>query len=57
MAAKLDEKLSKLQSKKEILERLEKKKTNPKYSEMISKVGQIENLEKEIKEKIAIILA
>ena len=57
MAAKLDEKLSKLQSKKEILERLEKKKTNPKYSEMISKVKTIEKLEKEIKEKIEIILA
>ena len=57
MAAELDEKLAKLQTKKEILQKLEEIKTNPKYSDMILKVEQIENLEKEIKEKIEIILA
>ena len=57
MAAELDEKLAKLQTKKEILQKLEEIKTNPKYSYMILKVEQIENLEKEIKEKIEIILA
>ncbi len=57
MAAELDEKLAKLQTKKEILQKLEEIKTNPKYSYMILKVEQIENLEKEIKGKIEIILA
>ena len=57
MAAELDEKLAKLQTKKEILQKLEENKTNPKYSDMILKVKTIENLGKEIKEKIEVILA
>ena len=57
MAAELDEKLAKLQTKKEILQKLEENKTNSKYLDMILKVEQIQNLEKEIKEKIEIILA
>ena len=56
MEAELDEKFTKLQTKKEILQRLEKNKKNPKYSDMILKVRQIEKLEKEIKQKIEIIL-
>ena len=56
MAAELDEKLAKLQTKKEILQKLEENKTNPKYSQMILKVKTIEKHEKEIKEKIEIIL-
>ena len=57
MAAELDEKLAKLKTKKEILQKLEENKTNPKYSQMILKVKTIENLGKEIKEKIEVILA
>ena len=57
MTAELDEKLAKLQSKRQILQKLEENKTNPKYSQMILKVKTIENLEKEIKEKIEVILA
>ena len=57
MAAELDEKLAKLQTKKKILQKLEENKTNPKYSDMILKVKTIENLGKEIKEKIEVISA
>ena len=57
MTAELDEKLAKLQTKKEILQKLEENKTNSKYLDMILKVEQIQNLEKEIKEKIEVILA
>ena len=57
MATELDEKLAKLQTKKEILQKLEENKTNPKYSQMILKVKTIEKHEKEIKEKIEVILA
>ena len=37
--------------------KLEENKTNPKYSQMILKVKTIEKHEKEIKEKIEVILA
>ena len=57
MTAELDEKLAKLQSKKQILQKHEENKTNPKYLQMILKVKTIENLGKEIKEKIEVILA
>ena len=57
MAAEIDEKLAKLQTKKEILQKLEENKTNPKYSQMILKVKTIEKHEKEVKEKIEVILA